>query len=259
MKKTLRAVLALSVLSLLILPVSASPVLAFEDEDPSAVAVAPPLFQEAFWYPQVTLSNWKDYGPVRNRESGGLFGIGVTGRLPLPQGYFLKPAAEVFGGSLGYRGQFPAGDGGTDYLGIKATGDLGRSFLGPGMIGVEPFGGVGFRYWHRDIKPGNGSQLERWTTGYLRAGVRATYNVSKATRLFAEAGAIYPVFTRTSTSGLGLNAAITPDGALSGFAEIGGDVGGFRPSVFYEGFNFENTWFEESRGNNFGFRFGIPF
>lgn len=247
-------------MSILFLPVSATAVLAFEDEDAADVAAAPPILQETFWYPMAMLSNWKDFGAAGNRESGGLFGIGATGRLPMSQSYFLKPTAEIFGGNLGYRGQAPPGDGGSDYLGFKVTGDLGRSFLGPALIGVEPFGGLGFRYWHRDIKPGNGSMLERWTSVYARAGVRAIYDVSKSTRLFAEGGAAFPVFTRVSVSGLGENGSFDPSGMISAFAEAGADIGGFRPSVYYEGFRFDNDGrFPETQGNTVGFKFGIPF
>jgi hypothetical protein len=264
LKKALRAIIATSFVAIVLSVAGPSTVMAVEEWDAPSQAT-PSILQETFWYPSAQLMNWKDFGAAGTSESGGLFGLGATGRLPLPQGYFVRPSAEIFGGNVGFKGNGRAGstlenDGGSDYLGMKVVADFGRALVGPAGIGFEPIGGLGFRYWHRDIKPGNGSMLQRWTSGYLRAGLRANLPLSKASKVYAEAGAAYPVFTRVSVSGLGVNDTFTPGGLISAFAEVGADVGGFRPSIYYEGFRFDSDAnFQESQGNTVGFRFGIPF
>jgi hypothetical protein len=270
LKQALRTTLFAMVLVLFALMTFSPFALAFDDEGyvPEA-APAAPVFQDTFWYPSVMLTNWKDFGSAPTSESGGVFGVGLTGKLPLSNSFLLRSSGEVFGGHVGFTGNGIAGNalsnnGGTDYLGLKVAADLGRSYLGPAMIGFEPFAGLGFRYWDRDIKPGNGNLLERWTSLYARAGVRATHYVSKGTSIFAEGGAVYPVFTRVSASGSlsgnSVSGSFNPGGLVSVFAELGGDVGGFRPSIYYEGFRFSSDKaMAESEGNTVGVKFGVPF
>lgn len=267
MKQALRKSLSAMILSTVALMAISTSAAAFDEEGlPPETPPAASVFQDTFWYPAAMLANWKDFGSAPTSESGGLFGVGLTGKLPLPKGFLLRPAGELFGGHLGFKGNGIAGnslanDGGSDYLGGKLAADLGRAYLGPATVGFEPFAGLGLRYWHRDIKPGGGDDiLERWTSVYARAGVRAIYFVSKNTSLFAEGGAAFPVFTRVSVSGPGVNESFNPTGMVSAFAEVGSDVGGFRPSIYYEGFRYDSDGnFAETQGNTFGFRFGVPF
>jgi hypothetical protein len=270
LKQALRTTLSAIAVVLFALMAFSTSASAFEEDDyvPEATPSAP-VFQDTFWYPAAMLANWKDFGSQQTSESGGLFAFGVTGKLPLPSAFLLRSSGEVFGGHVSFRGNGTAGNslsanGGSDYLGLKVGADLGRSYIGPAMIGFEPFGGLGVRYWHRDIKPGNGNLLERWTSLYARAGLRATHHVSKNTSVFAEGGIAYPVFTRMSASGslagTSVSGSFTPNGLISAFAEVGGDVGGFRPSIYYEGFRFDSDGdLTETQGNTVGVRFGVPF
>ena len=207
---------------------------------------------------------WEEFYNGRRllREQGWLVGAGPLLYLNLLQSepagsLLLKGKAEVFGGVVGYTGEtqppntFPVR---TDvsYVGVKGEIDLGWR-LTVKKISVEPFGGVGYRWWLRDLQDStavdNSGNLvkvsgytESWQSGYARAGGRIGYKVTDDWRAFCEGGAKYPFYTSNTVDFTETGELTTkPGGRWSAFAEIGAIYRKIRLSAFYEGFRYDQS------------------
>jgi hypothetical protein len=181
------------------------------------------------------------------KESGPIFTGGVVAGLVVaaPENgplCILRGRGELFGGSVDYDGQTVGSNPApvhtdTVYFGARGEGEVGVRFLPSQVTSLEPFAGVGYRWWRRDIS--RGGVLEVWQSIYARAGLNAKHELRDGMRIFARAGALYPFYNRNeaSTTGFG-DLTVKPGGDWSAFAEAGMHYGRFRPSVFYEGFRF---------------------
>ena len=233
----------------------------------SASSAAGAGLEELSLYPFVQHFSWQEYrndGSRLLRESGPQFGVGSRARIDLHGGrLMLQAKGELFGGEVGYDGstqpapqkpavsEIPAK---TDvvYFGTTLESDIGWRTEGKGAS-VEPFAGIGYRWWLRDLqdsvgtdRTGNQVQLggysERWQSIYSRLGLRAGYAVNDRLRLFAEGGGKYPFLNenRADFPGVG-KVLIKPGKEWSGFAEIGARFDRFRASLYYEGFRFSKS------------------
>jgi hypothetical protein len=129
------------------------------------------------------------------KESGFLFGPGYTYWTELESHVTLKPTVELFFGTVDYDGQTQTGIPATtdvDYFGFKAEGDIGRRLSFPEGLYIEPFGGLGIRFWYRDINDGTtntGSPTlgytEEWFVFNARLGLRAGKKMSGNKEIFA--------------------------------------------------------------------------
>lgn len=256
-----------------------------------------PTFQYFTW------EEFKDDGSRILRESGPLFGAGAAGKLDLYQkSLMLKFKGELFGGQVDYNGQTqklpdlpsPPYSPNTPnpqseipvktnvgYFGAKAEADLGWR-LRVEKASVEPFAGLGYRWWLRDIhnstavdRNGNlvsvGGATEIWQSLYTRIGARMGYPVSNNWQVFGEAGAKYPFLNRNTAdvSGVG-DVTVEPGEQWSAFAEAGFTYKRFRSSFYYEGFRFSRSplvsiggnrviYQPESTSEIFGFNLGWAF
>jgi hypothetical protein len=229
-----------------------------------AFAAQPGGLKELYVYPSFQYFTWKELSNGRQilKETGPLFGIGaavaVEG-LKLDRGGSLtiRGKAELFGSVVDYDGEtlppniLPVNSD-VVYFGAKNEIDLGWRYS-TGNFSVEPFSGIGFRWWRRNLQnsatrdaKGNIVQVrgyeEEWRSLYSRVGLRGYYIVSKDIRIFAEAGAKYPFDTenRVDFPGIG-DVSVGPGGEWSAFAEIGAKYKWFRPSIFYEGFRYSGS------------------
>ncbi|ABQ25461.1 hypothetical protein [Geotalea uraniireducens] len=207
---------------------------------------------------------WEEFFNGRRllREQGWLVGAGPLIYLNLLQAepagsLLLKGKAEVFGGVVGYTGEtqppnpFPVK---TDvgYVGVKGEVDLGWRFT-VNKVSFEPFGGVGYRWWLRDLYNSttvdNSGKLvkvngytETWQSVYARAGGQIGYAISDDWRAFCEGGAKYPFYTGNSVDFTETgNLTTKPGGRWSAFAEIGARYRKFKLSAFYEGFRYAQS------------------
>ncbi|HET6420672.1 MAG TPA: hypothetical protein VFG19_10980 [Geobacteraceae bacterium] len=222
---------------------------------------------ELYVYPSFQYFQWEEYhaGQRLLKETGPLFGAGAAIGLEGPKlgnnNFFtLKAKGELFGGVIDYDGhaqdlqtgeQFPIKTD-VDYFGTKGEADLGWRYT-VGQFYLEPFGGLGIRWWLRDLQDttstdanGNTVQVagyqEDWLSAYARVGLRGGFYVSGNVRVFAEGGAKYPFYTRNSTDFPGVGSVtVKPGGRWSAFAELGAQYKWFRPSVFYEGFRYADS------------------
>ncbi len=219
---------------------------------------------ELYVYPSFQYFQWEEFhdGQRLLRETGPLFGAGAVVGLEGPKlgknsFLTLKAKGELFGGVIDYDGhaqdlqteeQFPIKTD-VNYFGTKGEADLGWRYIA-GQFYLEPFGGLGIRWWLRDLQDttstdanGNTVQVtgyqEDWVSAYARVGLRGGFTVSNNFRVFAEAGAKYPFYTTNNADFPGVGSVtVKPGGEWSAFAEIGAQYRWFRPSVFYEGFNY---------------------
>jgi hypothetical protein len=209
---------------------------------------------------------WKEFDAGKQvvKESGPLFGLGLAYSREFENSITFTPKGEVFFGSVDYDGQACSTDPITltsicqpatstvDYFGIKLDGDIGRRFRKAQTSFIEPFGGFGLWAWQRDIKNGTAADgsattgyIEHWSTLYFRLGVRGGMDLSKGSKMFAEAGVKLPVYNENtayvSDIGYGPDVTLHPGKQASFFAEMGTKLNRFKASIFYEGLRFSQS------------------
>ena len=233
---------------------------------------------------------WKEFDDDGSRllkESGTLIGVGYAYRKEFDNQVTLNPAAEIFGGKVDYDGQTQSGIPATskvNYFGVKLQGDVGRKFKPAQGAFAEPFGGLGFRAWIRDIQDGTTSTglatygyTEDWLTLYARLGVRGGFDFPGRTQVFAEAGIKLPLYNENtahlSDAGLGSDVTFNPGRKSSLFAETGVNVRHFRASLFYDSMRFTKSnvvvtsnggitylnWQPKSSADIYGIKLGYVF
>jgi hypothetical protein len=227
--------------------------------------------------------NWIEHSDGRRllKESGPLFSTGVDVGVLFDGGLTLKGRAELFGGEVGYDGETlpperePV-ETDVTYVGSKHELDVGYRITS-GALSIEPFGGIGYRWWLRDLQDSTSTTgtrvsgyTEWWQTGYGRFGARGRYRASPSVALFAEGGARYPFYTSNSVDFADLGSVtFRPVGRWSGFAETGAVWQRLKLTLFYEGLRFaaspykqvgaDNYFQPESSSDIFGVRVGWTF
>lgn len=232
---------------------------------------------------------WREFveGERAVMESGLLFGLGISYFRELEGSVTLRPAAEIFGGNVDYEGQACDGVGvcvpatsTVNYFGLKLEADIGGRFRTSGRFIIEPFGGLGFRVWTRDINNGttaDGSPtagyVEDWLALYARLGTRANLAVSERRRFYAEAGVKLPIYNENtayvSDIGQGPDITMNPGKQAAFFAEAGVKISKFRGSIFYDSLRFPQSppetngfitaYQPRSTMDLYGFRLGFVF
>lgn len=238
---------------------------------------------------------WREFDDDGSRllkESGPIFGLGFSYWKEFADHVTLKPTAEIFGGTVDYDGQACSIDPVThvqtclpattdvDYFGFKFQGEAGRRFRSEHNSFIEPFGGLGLRYWLRDINDGiaeDGSPtagyMEEWITLQARLGVRGGVDISSKKQAFAEAGVQLPIYNRNtaylSDVGLGSDVRMNPGRQVSFFAETGIKIDRFKGSLFYDSLRFSKSspvisgsfiyWQPKSTMDVYGIKAGLVF
>jgi len=203
-------------------------------------------------YGKVESFTFKEYkgGALLLEESGKIYGIGATSKFNPFRQLTLKVRGELFGGQVDYDGQTWGGvpvKSNTNYLGFKIEGDAGWKFMVAEKTSVEPFVGLGYRWWLRDIEsrpPIAIGYTENWRSLYARLGVRGDHNLSKHAKLFAEGGVRLPIRNKNTAdlTVVGLNeVTVEPGKKASVFAEAGLQFKFLKASVFYEGMRFSES------------------
>lgn len=241
----------------------------------SAVAVT----NETDIYFKIESFTWKEYedgGSQLLKESGPIYGLGASTKLDIIKSLTLKFKSELFGESIEYDGQTWAGTPVktyTDYFGFKVEGDIGRIFMMTEKSSLEPFAGLGYRWWLRDIQNSSNSigYEETWWSSYARLGIRSNHIFSDQLNAFAEAGVKFPMNTENEAdlSVLGFSTVtLEPGNETSFFAEAGLKREKLKFSIFYEGMRFSkssldnnyNAFYQpESKADIFGVNIGIVF
>lgn len=225
-------------------------------------------------YLMIQSFTWTEFmgGSQLLEESGTRYGVGFSSKSVMANAATTKFKIEMFTGSVDYDGQTQAGSPlktETDYLGIKLEGDFGKKIMQSEMSSFEPFAGLGFKWWSRELQ-GTGGYEEIWTSLYGRLGIRGDRTFSGQTKLFGEIGISIPFYNRNevdlSAYGLG-EFTLEPKSQAGGFAEIGFKLDRAKISVFYEGMRFAESDPDstgtliqpESEEDIFGINFGAAF
>jgi hypothetical protein len=245
-----------------------------------SVAVA----NETDIYFKIESFTWKEYsdsGSQLLEESGPIYGLGCSSRSDIAQSLILWSKFEIFGGSVDYDGQTQEGtpaNSDTDYTGLMVEGGIGIKAKITETIILEPFAGLGYRWWLRDIKSTYNAigYEERWQSFYIQLGIRSEDYISDQLKSFALLGVKYPIrneneigFSQFGYSDI----TVKPGNKASFFAEIGLKKKNFMVSFFYEGLRFSKSdvgyiydaygvygiYQPESEADIFGVNIGITF
>ncbi|MBU5635604.1 hypothetical protein KOM00_02545 [Geomonas sp. Red69] len=214
------------------------------------------------------------------KEEGALFSVGARVGAVIDSSFTLRGKGELFGSEVGYRGETQAPDSTpvhtrVTYLGTNAEVDLGYR-LHPANIVLEPFGGIGYRYWLRDLQDSTTSDgtrvtgyTEAWNLGYCRLGARSVASAG-GVKFTAGGGAKYPFYVGNTVDFEGSgDTTFHPKGRWSGFAEAGVSYRSLTVALLYEGFRFRRSdpkmvqgtaYFQpDSSSDIFGVRVGWAF
>lgn len=246
----------------------------------------PMLADEKDIYVTVDSFTWKEFGDDGARllrESGPLFGVGFAYGNETDDHFTLMPAIELFGGTVDYDGQTQTGtpvSTTVGYFGVNSKFDLGRRFRPSQSIFLEPFAGIGYRTWSRDIHTSTTSTgtpvagyREGWNVWNARLGLRGGKEFpEEATRVFGEAGMKLPLYNQNTAymSNAGQSdVTLNPGKMVSYFAEAGVKINRFKGSLFYDGLRFSKSamvqsgsflyWQPKSAMDIYGIKLGYLF
>jgi hypothetical protein len=222
--------------------------------------------EEFYLYGMVENFTWREFdaGERAVKESGPLYGIGFAYSHEFENHITMTPQGEIFLGNVDYVGHACSIDPITliqtcqpstatvGYVGLKFDGDIGYRFRLKHRSFIEPFGGLELWAWRRDIKNGTAADgsatsgyIEDWSTLNFRLGVRGGIDLSKSSKMFAEAGVKLPLYNvntaYVSEIGLGPDVTIHPGKQASFFAETGIILSRFKASVFYDSLKFSQS------------------
>jgi len=203
-------------------------------------------------YPFIQYFTWEEFSGTTGsrllKESGPQYGVGGDIMLHLAEGtagaMTFRGKVELFGSVVDYDGQLQDGTPHkTDvtYFGTNEQATLGWAIPYRDLT-VEPFGGLGYRWWLRDLQ-GSGGYTEYWTSLSALLGVRGNYKVGSDTSLFAMGGGKYPFYNRNEVEnypGVG-RIELEPGNDWSAMAEAGIRHEHMKVSFYYESYLFPQS------------------
>ena len=243
--------------------------------EPAVVAAA----NESDIYLTIENFEWKEFnasGSQLLKESGPIYGIGISTRSENANFITTKLKGELFSGSIDYDGQTQAGTSvktDTDYYGFKIEGDIGKRYIVSEKSSLEPFAGLGYRWWSRDLITTSAAigYEERWYSIYGRLGIRGDHIVSDQLKIFVEAGVKLPMYTENEAdlTVLGLQkVTLEPGNEPSAFAETGLRWNRLKITLYYEGMRFSQSELDnryrafiqpESQADMYGVKIGMSY
>lgn len=212
-------------------------------------------FEELTPFFSVQHFDWSEYfgGKRLLKEEGELYSAGVVLGSVTDASLTLRLKEELFGGVIGYNGETQGANPipvrtDVNYFGNRQDFDLGYR-LPADYLRLEPFAGVGYRWWLRDLQNSTTASgqtvsgyTETWQTAYCRLGARGRYQNDAGWSVFAEGGAKYPFYTGNSVDFAGVGTTtFHPGGRWSAFAEGGITYRRFKLALSYEGFRFSQS------------------
>lgn len=208
---------------------------------------------------------WKENDGGRQilREGGALVAIGAVAGYLTDSSFTLRGKGELFGGEVVYHGetQPPIPEPiRTDVVYFGTRGELDAGYrAGSARAHLEPFVGVGHRWWLRDIHDAQTADggaasgyTEIWQTVYGRAGLRGKVVAATECAIVAEAGVKYPFYTGNSIEFAGSGRTTFHPGARwSAFAATGFSYRNVRLTMNYEGFRFSESPYKLVQNTNY--------
>ena len=221
-------------------------------------------------YASVQAFHWREEYRDREllEEEGPLFGLGVDFRRR-----WFRSRLELFGGTVEYDGETQGGDPvetDTNYLGGLGEFDFfvltGLRDDPPtlGRFYVDPYLGLGMRYWARDIEDRDDARgyREDWFTAYIHAGADVVAPLRGDGRWYAGARFGYSLYNYESVDEFDVE--LNPGRGPRVRVETGLDWESLKAAVFFEWVRFaksdeEDGYFQPEStmailGLNVGFR-----
>lgn len=196
---------------------------------------------------------WREYLMGREvvRDSGPVYGLGANVSIAPYHLLRIEADSEFYFGNLDYDGFIQSMAGAiphrskSQYLGLKASGDLALKFDLRGGFYLKPYLGIGANGWQRKLDNAGGRVFgydERWLTVYGLAGLGAGAPAGRALEFFGKAELQLPVFNaeQVDLSNLGgpANIYLKPGRQASLNLEAGVNVFFVSLSFFYETLRF---------------------
>lgn len=129
-----------------------------------------------------------------------------------------------------------------NYLFLTGEGDAGVKYA-LGRSSVEPFWGLGYKWWRRDIEhsaTGTG-YLETWQSLYVKVGAHADYGGAGPVRPFGEAALRLSVYNKNRADFGFAVVSTEPGNTVTPYVEAGLQVWRLKGSVYYEGIDFPQS------------------
>ena len=134
---------------------------------------------------------------LRNKETGVLPGVNAVLKLS-PGSWRIGLSGSAHGGEVDYDGAtsaFQPHQTQTDTLILNGMASVGYEFGAEASFTLTPYGGIGYRFWRRDILPNNGvgglREHYRWI--YAAAGLELGWRASERFCVGADLRLIRPV------------------------------------------------------------------
>lgn len=128
----------------------------------------------------------------------------------------------------------------TDYSGASSEGQIFYRYPLGSAYRLDQLGGLGLDAWRRSIRNSGGDQIEDYYILYFRAGLRLAKSAQEP-GFHAECGIKYPLATRENAHldsiGYTSNPKLSPEGAISGYAEIG-----YRINARFDVLGYYDSW-----------------
>jgi hypothetical protein len=185
---------------------------------------------------------------TKAKEAGPRLSVGVS-RAYNRDDVTFTPRIGGMLGYVDYKGEIGAPytrpvDTYSKYYGLDLGADVGVIYRLQGEATVEPFFGLGWNWWRRDIASWGGPR-ETWDTVYARGGARAAADLKageKPFRGYGELGLKMPLSTQDSVKIANAGKVnLKPRGSVSAFAEAGIVFNKLKLGVSYDSWRFMNS------------------
>jgi hypothetical protein len=169
----------------------------------------------------------------------------------------FTPRVSVTGGYVSYDGKtqppesYPVGTR-VRYVGAGIGADVGVLYHLMSQTQLEPYLGLGFDYWRRDIRSSStmgtipvSGYLETWDTVYARGGARGEADLkagSSSFKGYGELGIKIPLSTQNSVKFPGAGRTnVNPKGDFSPYVGAGVILDRLKVGLFYDTWRFQSS------------------
>jgi hypothetical protein len=236
-------ILALSALAFGPLSASAADELSRIMEPPAPTTASNQAWGRIEWF------DWREYDgkATRSKDNGPRLTVGAS-RAYNQDDITFTPRVTAMAGYTHYEGSlgqsFASVDTYSKTFGFGVGADVGVIYRIQGGAQVEPFLGLAWDWWRRDIASWGGPR-ETWDSICARGGARGSVDLRSGQskfRGYGELGIKMPLSTQNSVKYAGYGkVALKPRGEFSPFAEAGLVLDRWRVGASYDAWRFGNS------------------
>jgi hypothetical protein len=238
-----------SALSLAVLLASALPALAVEEDLLQGVGDDAPVVAVNQVDARLEYFTWREHDGDRRllKESGPRLRLGAA-RAYNKSDITFTPRIDGTFGYVDYDGQTQGGtpvETKVRYVGFGVGADVGAIYHLKGDSSLEPYMGLGWSYWRRDLRSTTQATgyLETWDSFFARGGAKGEVDLksgSKTFRGYGELGLKLPLSTYNSAKFPGVGRVKTdPKGNVSLYGSAGLKLDRWKVGLFYDSWRFQ--------------------